>query len=115
MKNSSKLAAVLSALLAIALIPSVTGKLLQSEQMKAMFVAHGLGNWLVIIGVGELLSLLAFLVPQSRAFGSLLLSAYFGGAIVLHMSHSEPFAIPAGFLVYVWVTTWMWGELRPRL
>lgn len=80
--------------------------------MTEMFQSHGLASWLVIIGVGELLSLIAFLVPKTRPLGSLLLSSYFGGAIVVHMSHGEPFLIPSAFLLFVWLTTWLWGDWR---
>lgn len=108
MNNSHKIAAILSALLALPLAGSIAGKLLQSEQMKGMFQSHGLSAWLVVIGLGELISLLAFLIPRTRFFGSLLLSSYFGGAIVVHMSHGEPFLVPAGFLILVWSITWLW-------
>lgn len=114
MTHSHKIATILSALFAIAMTGSIAGKLLQSEQMQQMFQSHGLAGWLVIIGMGELVSLLAFLIPKTRAFGSLLLSSYFGGAIVLHMSHSEPFVAPAGFLLYVWLVTWLWGDWRQK-
>jgi hypothetical protein len=112
MKNSHKVAALLSALLAIPMTGSVVGKLLQTEQMQEMFQSHGLGAWLLIIGVGELLSLLAFLAPRTRPLGSLLLSSYFGGAILFHMSHAEPFLVPIAFLLTTWLITWLWGDWR---
>ena len=117
MKTSHKIAAILSALLAIPLTGSISSKLLQSEQMVEGFASHGLAGWITIIGLGELLSLLAFLVPKTRPLGSLLLSSYFGGAIMFHMSHGESFAAPAAFLLFVWTITWMWGDWRatPRV
>lgn len=112
MTTRHKISIGLSVLLALMLTASAAGKLLQSEQMKTMFESHGLGGWLVIIGLGELISLIAFLVPKTRVFGALLLSSYFGGAIVLHMSHSEPFLVPAGILVFVWLISFLRGDLR---
>jgi hypothetical protein len=72
--------------------------------MAANFAKSGLGDWLYIIAIGELVSTFLFLLPKTNRLGLLLMSAYLGGAIVLHMSHGEPFTIPAVLLVMVWVT-----------
>ena len=66
--------------------------------------AWGLGGWRVVIGLGELASAALFVNPRTAELGTLLLSAYLGGAIVTHMQHGEPFITPAVVLLAVWTT-----------
>jgi len=48
-------------------------------------------------------------------FGALMLSAYFGGAIMFHMTHPGPdveaqqFGGAAAFLIFIWATAWVRG------
>lgn len=78
-----------------------------------MGTAH-IADWVKIIGVGELLSLILFIIPKTHRLGTVLLSAYFGGAILFHMAHPDParasFLAPAGFLVAVWAISWIRGN-----
>lgn len=78
-----------------------------------MGTAH-IQDWIRIIGVGELISILLFIVPRTQRLGTVLLSAYFGGAILFHMAHPDPirasFMSPALFLVSIWITTWIRGN-----
>ena len=78
-----------------------------------MGTAH-IADWVRIIGVGELLSLILFIVPKTHRLGTVLLSAYFGGAILFHMAHPDPirasFMSPAGFLIAIWITSWIRGN-----
>ncbi len=103
----------ISALLGLALIASAAGKFTggATEQM----ATHNIGDWTLIIGIGELLSLILFLVPKTMRLGALLLSAYFGGAIMFHMAHPDPalsdFTAPAAFLVTIWVAAWLRGMM----
>src|SRR5437879_6290809 len=61
-----------------------------------------------VIGVGELASAILLLVPRTSSLGLLLTSGFWGGAICLHMSKAEPFAIQSVFLLI----TWAGGYLR---
>ncbi len=75
--------------------------------------AHHIGSWFKIIGAGELISLILFIIPKTMRLGTVLLSAYFGGAIMFHMAHPDPtnqvFMAPAGFLVFIWIIAWIRG------
>ena len=82
---------------------SAINKLTLDEGSAELFASHGLEGWLLIIGIGELASLLFFLIPKTMRLGMVLFSAYFGGAIMFHMSESEDFSFPAIFLIGVWV------------
>lgn len=110
--HSQKVAAGLTALLALLLFFSAGFKLMHSQAALDMMASHGLAGWLDVIAAGEILSTLAFLVPATRPAGSLLLSSYFGGAIMFHMSHGESFLVPAGVLLTVWLATYLWGDWK---
>jgi len=104
---------VLTGLLSMLLLFSVSGKLLGSERITTLLSSHNLQNWITIIGIGELISLILFVIPKTMRLGALLLSAYFGGAIIFHMTHSDPkqqaFGGPAMLLVFIWAIAWIRG------
>ncbi|WP_239684388.1 DoxX family protein [Sunxiuqinia dokdonensis] len=79
---------------------SAIGKLfLQPEQMEQM----NLADWRIIIALGEIVSALLFLFPKTNKFGTLLLSSYMGGAIIIHMTGATSIAMPVVVLLFVWV------------
>jgi hypothetical protein len=63
----------------------------------------GLGVPIQVIGAGEVLSALLLLIPRTTSLGVLLTSAFWGGAICLHMSKGEPFVLQSVFLLLTWV------------
>lgn len=95
------------------LIMSAVGKLMGSQEVLDMLGSNNLQEWTTIIGVGELASVILFLIPKTMRLGTLLLSAYFGGAIVFHMANPDPahqsFVGPSVFLVGIWVISWIRG------
>jgi len=103
----------LTVLLALPLLGSAGGKLMGSEEVVTMLSSHNLKSWVTIIGIGELASLILFIIPKTMRLGALLLSAYFGGAIMFHMAHPDPaqqaFVGPAAFLIFIWAIAWIRG------
>ena len=95
------------------LLGSAYAKLSGDKETAEMLGSHNLTGWITIIGIGELASLILFLIPKTMRLGALLLSAYFGGAIMFHMAHLNPevnnFLAPAGFLIFTWVIAWVRG------
>jgi hypothetical protein len=79
---------------------SAAGKLVfhpeQMEQLK-------LGDWRIIIAIGEITSALLFLFPRTNIYGTLLLSAYMGGAIIIHMTGGLNIAMPTVVLIFIWL------------
>ena len=69
------------------------------EQVEKM----GLSLSIQVIGVGELASALLLLIPRTSSLGLLLTSAFWGGAICLHMSKGEPFVLQSALLLFTWV------------
>jgi hypothetical protein len=91
-------------LIGLMLTVSVALKLFAVSPVPGQMETWGLGGWRVVIGLGELVSAALFVNPRTAELGTLLLSAYLGGAIVTHMQHGEPFIIPAVVLLVVWTT-----------
>jgi hypothetical protein len=69
----------------------------QMEQMK-------LADWRIIIAFGEIGSALLFLFPKTNKLGTVLLSSYLGGAIIIHMTGGMSIAMPSVILILVWIT-----------
>ncbi len=65
------------------------------------------GFKLQIVIALEILSATLFIIPWTRAFGLLLVSAYFGGAIATHLQHNQSPFSPALFLTLLWLGTWL--------
>ena len=63
----------------------------------------GLSLPIQMIGVGEVASAIFLLIPRTSSLGLLLASGFWGGAICLHMSKTEPFVAPSAFLLVTWV------------
>jgi hypothetical protein len=91
---------VIAGLLTALFFFSSTGKLfLHPEQMGQMHLA----NWRVIIALGEITSALLFLFPKTNVYGTLLLSSYMGGAIIIHMTSGMSIVLPSVVLILVWI------------
>ena len=105
--NSSKIrniaAWVIAGLLTALYLFSASGKLMSPEQMEQM----KLGDWRIIIAIGEIVSALLFLIPKTSKYGILLLSSYMGGAIILHMTGGTSIVMPSVVLILVWVVAFL--------
>ena len=73
---------VIAGLLTALYLFSASGKIMHPEQLNSM----KLTDWRIIIAIGEVVSSLIFLFPKTNIYGTLLLSAYMGGAIIIHMT-----------------------------
>ena len=67
----------------------------------------GLSLPIVVIGAGELASAVLLLIPRTASLGLLLSSAFWGGAICLHMSKGEPFVLQSVLLLLTWVGAYL--------
>lgn len=107
---------VLSGLLGAALVMTAGMKFFPPEKMAEQMKDSPLLGWILIIGIGEVVSAILFLVPRTAVPGTLLLSSYFGGAIVASMMQRESILVPSVFLVLIWTAaTLRLPELRQRL
>jgi hypothetical protein len=73
----------------------------------------GLGipaNMVLLVGIVGLISTIFYLVPQTSMFGAILLTAFLGGAVVIHLRvHGDIFDIGENVLIGVltWAGLWM--------
>jgi len=68
---------------------------------------YGLGEQVRLIGAGALLTAFLLLIPHTSSLGILLTSAFWGGAICIHMAHGEPYLFQTGLLVLSWVGVYL--------
>jgi len=90
-------------------------KLFGSEEgLQKEMQLGSLFSWIKIIGIGEIVSIVLFLIPRTMKLGTVLLSAYFGGAIMFHMVHPNPehtaFTGAAVYLILIWIISWIRGN-----
>ena len=99
--KARKIAAwIIAGLLTALYFYSSAGKLfLHPEQMDQIHLT----NWRVIISLGEITSALLFLFPKTNIYGTLLLSAYMGGAIIIHMTGGLSILLPSSVLILIWI------------
>lgn len=94
---------VVSGLLLALYLYSASGKFMQPEGLNGM----GLADWRVLIAIGEIVSALLFFFPKTNIFGTLLLSSYMGGAIILHMTGGMSILMPSVVLILVWAVSFV--------
>ena len=99
-KTNKIIAWVISGLLTALYLFSASGKFMHPEQMEQMKLA----DWRIIIAIGEIVSGLLFLFPKTNKLGTVLLSSYLGGAIILHMTGEMSIVMPSVILILVWFT-----------
>jgi hypothetical protein len=68
---------------------------------------YGLAEQMRLIGAGAVLTALLLLMPRTSSLGLLLTSAFWGGAICIHMAHGEPYLLQAVFLVLSWAGAYL--------
>ncbi len=77
---------------------------------KAPIERLGLADQIQMIGAGEVITAVLLLVPRVSSFGIWVASAYWGGAICIHMAHGDTYIVESAFLILSW-----WGAyLRNR-
>jgi hypothetical protein len=112
MKNNTKIAVtrILTALVTLIIIMSASSKLAFVPQLVEIFSKLGLVSYLKILGITELMFLVLFIWKKTRKLGLLLLTAYFGGAMAVEMSHGTLFVAPATILTLIWITAYLYDQ-----
>jgi hypothetical protein len=106
-KNWSKIAGlVLHLLIGGLLIFTGSQKVLGSVPPEPL-VKYGLGEQARLIGAGAFLTALLLLIPRTSSLGLLMTSAFWGGAICIHMAHGEPYLFQAVMLVLSWAAAYL--------
>ena len=107
----------LTGLVALVFLGSASGKLMGNAE--AIKMAEGFGisaDNFRNIGIVEITSLILFVWPRTGILGTVLLSAYMGGAIATHVQHAQPLMAPCIVLsIVLVVAAYRFPELRQRL
>jgi hypothetical protein len=64
---------------------------------------YGLAEQMRLIGAGAIVTAVLLLIPHTSSLGTLMTSAFWGGAICTHMAHAEPYVLQAVMLVMTWI------------
>jgi hypothetical protein len=67
----------------------------------------GLSGWIGVIGAGEIATAVLMLFPRTASLGVLLASAFWGGAICLHMSKGDAFVLQSALLLLTWAGAYL--------
>jgi hypothetical protein len=104
---------ILSVLPALMLLMAAAMSLSHSPQVMEGMNKYGFSEKAAtFIGIAALASALLYLLPPTAVLGAILMTGYFGGAVVTHLRAQEPFFVP----VLVGVVVWLGLFLRdPRL
>jgi hypothetical protein len=95
---------ILTALLTAFMLFSATGKFIDFEGKEKLFQDMG---WKLAsvqnIGIVEVIIVLMFLIPRASFVAAILISAYLGGAVAIHVRVDEPFVFPIILGVLYWI------------
>lgn len=104
---------ILSYALGLMLIATGALKFTTSPDAEKALAHIGLAPTLVPkIGVLEIICTLIYLIPQTAVLGAILLTGYFGGAILTHLRVGDPFVVQIILGVVVWLGLYL---REPRL
>ena len=108
---------VLTGLVAFVFLGSAAGKLTGNEKAIKMAAGFGLdAKTYTMLGVVELLCLLLFIFPRTGILGTLLLTAYMGGAIASHLEHGVSIVAPCIIQSIMLLTAfYRFPELRTKI
>jgi hypothetical protein len=67
----------------------------------------GLTQSIRLVGAGEIVTGALLLIPRTMSLGILLTSSFWGGAICIHMSHGQSYALQSALLVLSWVGAYL--------
>jgi hypothetical protein len=84
-------------------------ELSNSAQVQEGFAQLGYTGSIPAIGTMLLVSVIFYAIPRTTVLGAVLLTGYFGGAIVTHlfMNQSVEALIPFFFGVAIWTAVWL--------
>lgn len=104
---------ILSGLVIAFLLFDAVGKLAKIEPVLKSMEELGIpGSQAVTIGIILLVITILYAIPQSSALGALLLTAYLGGAIAIHLRVGNPLFSHTLFPVYIGLLLWIGLALR---
>jgi hypothetical protein len=98
---------IISGVIVFLLLVDAAGKLLELQPVVQGSVRLGYpASVVLILGVIELLCVIAYVIPRTAVVGAILLTGYLGGAVATHLRMSDPLFSHTLFGVYLGVVLW---------
>ena len=82
-------------------------KLIGSTEVVKMLTIAGVGPYIPVLGIMEIVFSALFIYPKTMKLGFILLSCYFAGAMAADLSHDKPLANAGFVLVLVWIAAFL--------
>jgi hypothetical protein len=105
-KTTRIVSVILMIIPSLMLVLSAVMKLSHAPALVEAFAKAGLGNYLTLIGIIEIVSVALFLYPKTSKIGFLLLCSYLGGALCIELAGGQP-PMAAVFLAIIWVSVYL--------
>ncbi len=105
-KTTRIISIVLMAIPSLMLVMSGVMKLIAAPQIVEGLGKMGLGSYITLLGIIELISVGLFVYPKTSRIGFLLLCCYLGGALSIELAAGKP-PVAAILLVLLWVSVFL--------
>ncbi len=109
-KTTRIISIILMVLPSLMLIMSAVMKLTGAEQVVTGLTKIGLGSYITLFGIIELIAVGLFLYPKTYKIGFLLICCYLGGALSIELATAQP-PSAAIFLSIVWIAVFLKDKL----
>lgn len=109
-KTTRIISIILMVLPSLMLIMSAVMKLTGAEQVVTGLTKIGLGSYITVFGIIELIAVGLFLYPKTYKIGFLLICCYLGGALSIELATAQP-PSAAIFLSIVWIAVFLKDKL----
>ena len=105
-KTTRIISLVLMILISLSLVMSGVMKLMGGKQVVEGLTKIGLGNYITLLGIIELVSVALLFIPKTYNLGFLLITAYLGGAISIELASGQ---VPSAsiFMAILWVAMFL--------
>jgi hypothetical protein len=107
MKAKKIIITVITVLAAAMPIMSGIMKLLKSPEVVSKLSAFGVGDYLDLLGIMEIVFAGLFVYPKTMKLGFILLSCYFAGAMATDLSHGSSVVNAMIPLVLIWIAAFL--------
>jgi hypothetical protein len=94
-------------IVSIIIIFSALIKLIAVPPLVEIYARIGLLDSMKILGATELILVTLFILNRTMRLGFLLLTAWFGGAMAVELSHGNVFIFPAVILTILWIAAFL--------
>jgi hypothetical protein len=101
------LVGILAAVPTLMVTASGIFKLTGAPEIRDALAKAGVEPYITVLGLMELAFAALFVYPKTMKLGTLLLTAYFAGAIATDLSHDHSPASPAMILTLVWIAAFV--------